>query len=113
MAQQIKIENRRPLQWKESDPYRRRSTYVGMWAWLWQRVSAIVIVFLLVFHLTLTYIPMIQFLLLMAVTFHAALGIRIILLDLNAVNVKYQKLLIYGLLGLGLIAFLVIWNSIY
>ncbi len=113
MAQDIKIGNRRPLQWKELDPSRRRSTYVGMWAWVWQRISAIVIIFLLVFHLLLTYIPMIQFLLLMAVTFHAALGIRVILLDLNVVNVKYQRLLIYGLLALGLVALLVIWNSIY
>jgi hypothetical protein len=41
------------------------------------------------------------------------LGIRVILLDFNLVNVKYQKLLIYGLLALGLIAFAIIWKSIY
>lgn len=113
MAQEIKIEHRRPLQWKELDPYRRQSTYIGMWAWIWQRISAIAIIFLLVLHMTLVYKPMIQFLLLMTVTFHAALGIRVILLDFNIVNVKYQKLLIYALLGLGLIVFVIIWKSIY
>ena len=53
------------------------------------------------------------FLLLMVVTFHAALGVRVILLDFNIVNVKYRKLLIYGLLGLGAVAFIIIWKSIY
>ena len=113
MTQEVRIEHRNPLKWKELDPYRRRSTYVGMWAWVWQRISAVAIILLLVFHITLTYMPIIQFLLLMTVTFHAVLGIRVILLDFNLVNVKYQRLLIYGLLGLGLIAFLIIWKSIY
>jgi succinate dehydrogenase/fumarate reductase cytochrome b subunit len=113
MDREDKMEYRRPLKWKELDPYRRRSTYIGMWAWVWQRISALAIIVLLVLHLTLTYIPIIQFLLLMVVTFHAALGIRIILLDFSVVNVKYQKLLIYGLLGLGIVAFILIWKSIY
>ena len=113
MAREIRIENRSPLKWKELDPYRRRSAYVGMWAWVWQRISAIAIILLLVFHLTLTYMPIIQFLLLLAVTFHATLGIRVILLDFNVVNVKYQKFLIYGLVALGLIALVIVWKSIY
>ena len=58
-------------------------------------------------------LTLIQFLLLMTATFHASLGIRVILLDFNLVNVKYQKFLIYGLLGLGLIVFVIIWKSIY
>ena len=37
------------------------------------------IVVLLVLHITLTYKPIIQLLLLLAVTFHAALGLRVIL----------------------------------
>jgi succinate dehydrogenase / fumarate reductase cytochrome b subunit len=84
-----------------------------MWAWVWQRVSAIAIIVLLVLHLTLTYIPFLQFLLLLAVSFHATLGIRVILLDFNLINVKYQKMLIYGLLALGLAALVIIWESIY
>jgi succinate dehydrogenase/fumarate reductase cytochrome b subunit len=113
MEREVKMEYRRPLKWNELDPSRRGSTQIGMWAWVWQRISALAIIGLLVLHLTLTYIPIIQFLLLMAVTFHAALGIRVILLDFNLVNVKYQKLLIYGLLGLGIVAFVIIWKTIY
>ena len=61
----------------------------------------------------LTYIPVIQFLLLLVVTFHAALGLRVILLDFNLVGVKYQRALIWGLVGLGLLVVTRIWYSIY
>jgi succinate dehydrogenase / fumarate reductase cytochrome b subunit len=84
-----------------------------MWAWIWQRISALAIVVLLGLHLTLTYKPAIQFLLLATVTLHAALGLRVILLDFNIVNVKYQKALIAGLAALAIIIFIIIWTRIY
>lgn len=84
-----------------------------MWAWLWQRMSALAIIVLLALHITLAYKLIIQFLLLLAVTFHAALGLRVILLDFNLVSVKYQRALIWGLLALGLMVMLIIWFAIY
>jgi succinate dehydrogenase / fumarate reductase cytochrome b subunit len=84
-----------------------------MWAWLWQRISALAILVFLGLHLTLTYIPLIQFLLLLVVIFHAALGLRIILLDFGVVNVRYQKALIGGLGMLGAVMFIIVWVSIY
>ena len=84
-----------------------------MWAWLWQRISALAIVVLLVLHVTLTYKPVVQFLLLLMVTFHAALGLRVILLDFNVVSVKYQKALIWGLVALGLVVMGIVWVTIY
>ena len=107
------IEYRKPLQWGEHDPHRRENTPIGMWAWLWQRLSALAIVVLLVLHITLTYKPIIQLLLLLAVTFHAALGLRVILLDFNIVNVKYHRALIWGLTVLGLAVSFQIWRTIY
>jgi succinate dehydrogenase/fumarate reductase cytochrome b subunit len=107
------IEYRKPLQWGEFDPNRRKNMYVGMWAWMWQRISALAIIVLLSLHITLTYKPWLQFLLLLAVAFHAALGLRLILLDFNLVNVKYQRALIWGLTGLGLVVFVLIWKSVY
>lgn len=104
---------RKPLQWGEFDPNRRKNIYVGMWAWMWQRISALAIVVLLALHITLTYKPWLQFLLLLAVTFHAALGLRVILLDFNLVNVKYQRALVWGLTGVGLVVFILTWSSIY
>jgi succinate dehydrogenase / fumarate reductase cytochrome b subunit len=113
MEPDSKIQTREPLTWGEFDPHRRRNTTVGMWAWVWQRISAIAIIFFFGLHIALTYKPVIQFLLLVTVIFHAALGIRVILLDFNLVNVKYRNLLIAGLLGLGLVVFILIWTSIY
>jgi succinate dehydrogenase / fumarate reductase cytochrome b subunit len=52
-------------------------------------------------------------LLLLAVTFHATLGLRVIFLDFNLVHVKYQRALIWGLTGLGLVVFMLIWKSVY
>ncbi|MGD8522966.1 MAG: hypothetical protein PVF56_17590 [Desulfobacterales bacterium] len=113
MQQDTEIRYREPLTKGELDVNRWRSTQVGMWAWIWQRISALAIVVFLGLHLTLTYKPVIQFLLLMVVTFHAALGLRVILLDFNIVNVKYQKALIAGLGALGILIFVIVWIRIY
>ncbi len=113
MEEHTKVEFREPLRRGELDVSRWRNTQVGMWAWIWQRISALAIIVFLGLHLTLTYKPVIQFLLLITVTFHAALGLRVILLDFNIVNVKYQKILIAGLAALGIILFVIIWTSIY
>ena len=107
------VEYRKPLRWGEFDPHRRENTRIGMWAWLWQRFSALAIVVLLALHITLAYKLIIQFLLLLAVTFHAALGLRVILLDFNLVSVRYQRALIWGLVALGLVVMLIIWFRIY
>jgi succinate dehydrogenase / fumarate reductase cytochrome b subunit len=113
MEPKLTIEYRKPLQWGELDPHRRENTRIGMWAWLGQRISALAIVVLLALHVTLTYKPLIQLLLLLAVTFHAALGLRVILLDFNLVNVKYQRMLVWGLMALGAVVTTAIWVSIY
>ena len=107
------MKDRKPLQWGEIDPYRRGRTHVGMWAWLLQRISAILIVLLLFLHICFTYKPYLQFLLFLTVVFHAALGLRVILLDFNLVNIKYQRYLIPILLGAGLIILTFVWLAIY
>jgi succinate dehydrogenase / fumarate reductase cytochrome b subunit len=68
------------------------NTLPGMWAWLLQRVSAILILIFLTLHFFLPYRRPIQFLLLAVVAFHACLGIRVFLIDLGA-NVATQKTL--------------------
>ena len=113
MEEDAKIEYRSPLQRRELDPNRWRSTKVGMWAWLAQRISALGIILFLTLHLTLTYKPLVQFLLLLAVVFHGVLGLRIILLDFGIVDVRYQKALIGGLGALGALMFVIIWIGIY
>lgn len=107
------LEYRKPLRWGEIDPYRRGRAHVGMWAWLLQRVSAVFVVVLLILHLSFTYKPAIQFLLLLAVTLHASLGLRVILLDFNMAQISSARRLVPWTLGLGCLAALIAWFAIY
>lgn len=86
-----------------------RSTLPGMWAWLLQRVSAILILFFILLHFFFPYRRPLQFLLLFVVAFHASLGLRVILIDLGA-NVKTQKILIIVFLLLAVFGLFFIWN---
>mgnify|MGYP001155467374 FL=1 len=86
-----------------------RSTLPGMWAWLLQRVSAILILLFLTLHFFLPYRRPLQFLLLLVVAAHASLGIRVFLIDLGA-NVKTQKVLFVVCLLLGAFGLFFIWN---
>ena len=117
MTQQLDEEKevrfRRHLRWGEQDPHRRANTPIGMWAWLGQRISALLIVVLLVLHISLPYKLPIQFLLLLTVTFHATLGLRVILLDFNLVSVRYHRQLAWGLPIAGLIVMFIVWKTIY
>jgi len=113
MEEETKVVFRDPLKRNKLDPNRWRSTQAGMWAWLWQRISALALIILLIIHVTLPYRPLIQFLLLLTVVFHVTLGLRVILLDFGLVNVKYQKALIGGLVALGAVVFVLVWTGIY
>ena len=107
------LESRKALQWGEADPYRRERAHVGMWAWLLQRISAVFIIILLCLHIFYTYKPLVQFLLLAALVFHASLGVRVILLDCNWVNIKNQRYLIPWVLGAGCVLFAIAWCVVY
>ncbi len=86
-----------------------RRTLPGMWAWLLQRVSAILILFFLILHFFFPYRRPLQFLLLFVVSFHASLGIRVLLIDLGA-NVKTQKILFTASVLTAILGLLVVWN---
>src|SRR4051812_23192007 len=107
------VQYRKHLTWGELDPHRRKNTPLGMWAWMWQRITALALVVLIVLHITLPYKPVIQLLLLLTVTFHATLGLRVILLDFNLVSVRYHRALAWGLPAAGLIAMFFVWRAIY
>ena len=86
-----------------------RKTLPGMWAWLFQRVSAILILLFLTLHFFLPYRRPLQFLLLLVVAFHAALGIRVFLIALGA-SVKSQKILFIVFLLLAAFGLFFVWN---
>jgi succinate dehydrogenase / fumarate reductase cytochrome b subunit len=81
----------------------------GMWAWLLQRISAILILVFLVLHFLLPYRRPVQFLLLAVVAFHACLGIRVFVIDLGA-NVATQKTLFIVALLVALFGLFFVWS---
>lgn len=99
------------LKRESMDPRVWRSTLPGMWAWLLQRISAILILLFITLHFFLPYRRPLQFLLLLVVAVHASLGIRVFLIDLGA-NVKTQKALFVLCLLLAAFALLYIWNTL-
>jgi succinate dehydrogenase/fumarate reductase cytochrome b subunit len=86
-----------------------RRTLPGMWAWLLQRVSAILILLFLVLHFFFPYRRPLQFLLLLVVSFHASLGVRVFLIDLGA-SVKTQKALFVLFALSAVFGLFFIWN---
>ncbi|OGP99181.1 MAG: hypothetical protein A2Z51_03495 [Deltaproteobacteria bacterium RBG_19FT_COMBO_52_11] len=86
-----------------------RSTLPGMWAWLLQRISAILILLFLILHFFLPYRRPLQFLLLLVVALHASLGIRVFLIDLGA-NVYTQKTMFIVSLFLAALGLFLVWN---
>jgi succinate dehydrogenase/fumarate reductase cytochrome b subunit len=86
-----------------------KSTLPGMWAWLLQRVSAILILVFLLLHFFFPYRRPVQFLLLAVVAFHACLGIRVFLIDLGA-NVATQRALFIAGVLLALFGLFFVWS---
>jgi succinate dehydrogenase / fumarate reductase cytochrome b subunit len=84
-----------------------RSTQIGMWAWLIQRVSALLIIILIALHLVYPYMVSIQATMVFFVFLHAALGLRVIFLDLGT-DTKLHKTLFYSLIVLALVLFVIV-----
>jgi len=91
------------------DPQVWRRTLPGMWAWLLQRISAVLILLFLLLHFFFPYRRPLQFLLLLVVSFHASLGVRVFLIDLGA-SVKAQKVLFIFFLLLAVFMLFWVWN---
>ena len=91
-----------------------RATYVGMWAWVLQRFSALLVIAFVTLHFCYPYQVLFQILLLAAATTHAVLGLRVIVLDLSS-RTSLQKLLFWGLAGVGIAGFMVVlkWRGLY
>lgn len=79
-----------------------RATTPGMWAWLTQRLAAVALIPLLLLHISYPYKVVTQFLLVTVITFHALLGIRVLLIDAG-VNVKAEKILIVVAAAIGVL----------
>ena len=84
-----------------------RSTQIGMWAWLMQRISALLIILFVALHLVYPYQVYVQACMVFFLCMHAVLGLRVILLDIGA-RTALHKLYLACLLILGLVIFAIV-----
>lgn len=75
----------------------------GVWIWFVQRIAAAGTVVFLVLHLHAPNARRVQFALLGTLIVHAAAGARVLLIEYGKVSARYQALLFWLFLGLGLV----------
>lgn len=86
--------------------------YLGMWTWLWQRASSLLLMVLLPWHWINPYYRPVRLAVLFLVIFHAMAGIRVMLTDVG-VGARHQRGLVWCLAAVGLVVFLyfAIWHA--
>ena len=111
------------------DPVRKRSLYrgdPGMWAWVLQRITGVAIFFFLFVHVLDTavirvnentyteiiatyqtwYIGLMEIGLVFCVLYHALNGLRVILIDFWGSGPKYQRQMLWVVLGVFSVVFI-------
>lgn len=93
-------------------PASGRPVYLGMWTWLWQRASSLILMVLLPWHWINPYYRPVRLAVLFFVVFHAMAGIRVMLTDFG-VGARRQRGLVWILAAVGLVLFLyfAIWHA--
>ena len=85
-------------------PASGKPAYLGMWTWLFQRASSLMLMVLLPWHWVNPYSRPVRIAVLFFVVFHAAAGVRVILTDFGLAE-RWHRGLIWTLAGVGLIIF--------
>jgi succinate dehydrogenase / fumarate reductase cytochrome b subunit len=80
-------------------------SYLGMWTWLAQRASSVVLMVLLPWHWVQPYSRPVRLAVLFFVVVHAAAGMRVLLADVG-IAARWPRGLVWALAGLGLLIFL-------
>ncbi|HEY7647837.1 MAG TPA: succinate dehydrogenase [Methylomirabilota bacterium] len=86
-----------------------RDTKAGMWAWLIQRVAAVLLVLVIALHLVNPFRRGIQAALLALVLLHALLGVRSLLLDFG-LSQRWHRPLFALALVLSAALFVAVWS---
>ena len=94
-------------QWAGAEGW--RDTKAGMWAWLLQRLAALLLIAVIVLHLRNPFGRPVQATLLGLVLLHGLLGVRAILLDFG-LPVRWHRALFGGAVALGAFIFAVFWG---
>jgi succinate dehydrogenase hydrophobic anchor subunit len=85
-----------------------RGTRAGMWAWLIQRMAAVLLLVVIAAHLVNPFRRGVQAALLALALLHALLGVRALLLDVG-VPVAWQRALFVGALAAAAATFAGVW----
>jgi succinate dehydrogenase hydrophobic anchor subunit len=89
-----------PYETRPATAYRGRSS--GLWAWLIQRFAGVATLILVLFHWRAPWARTIQLLLLGTVLLHAAIGLRVMLLDVG-ISPRVHKMMLW-ILGVAAVA---------
>jgi succinate dehydrogenase/fumarate reductase cytochrome b subunit len=78
--------------------------YLGMWTWILQRASSVMLMILLPWHWINPYSRPVRIAVLFFVIFHAAAGVRVMLTDFGLAE-RWHRGLAWMLAGIGLVIF--------
>ncbi|HBK78326.1 MAG TPA: hypothetical protein DDZ83_01345 [Nitrospinae bacterium] len=81
-----------------------RSMYPGMWAWVLQRLSAVVLLVLFPFHVLNPYKAWLRAAVLALVILHGMHGLKVILTDFGF-PARHQRKLLWALTAMGVAGF--------
>jgi succinate dehydrogenase / fumarate reductase cytochrome b subunit len=93
-----------PTRFLTALPASGKPAYLGMWTWLFQRLSSLILIILLPWHWVNPYSRPVRVAVLFFVIFHAAAGVRVMLLDVGMPE-RWQRALVWSLAGIGLVIF--------
>jgi succinate dehydrogenase hydrophobic anchor subunit len=85
-------------------PASGKPAYLGMWTWIFQRAAALILLVLLPWHWVNPSSRPVRIAVLFLVIFHAAAGVRVMLLDFGLAE-RWHRGLVWALASLGLIIF--------
>jgi succinate dehydrogenase hydrophobic anchor subunit len=85
-------------------PASGKPAYLGMWTWLLQRASSVLLMVLLPWHWVNPYSRPVRIAVLFFVVFHAAAGVRVMILDLGLAE-RWHRGLVWALAGIALVTF--------
>ncbi len=86
--------------------------YLGMWTWLWQRISSVILIVLLPWHWINPFYRPVRIAVLFFVIFHAMAGIRVMMIDFGLAE-RWHRGLVWMLAGVGVVVFLyfALWHA--
>jgi succinate dehydrogenase hydrophobic anchor subunit len=93
-----------PPRFSSALPATGKPAYLGMWTWVFQRASSLILMILLPWHWVNPYSRPVRIAVLFFVVFHAAAGVRVMLTDFG-LGEPWHRGLVWALMGIGLVLF--------